>query len=79
MNEETTENDYDKHRYLWQTFRHEIYTPYVSDGMLLHINGEFTIVKLKYSLLSFSIIRCKSRLDADMIVYVLSCISRLLE
>ena len=58
-----------------------------SAGMLLHINGKFTMGKLKSSLLSYSlalnrspisISRCMSMYDADLIVYVLSFISSLI-
>jgi hypothetical protein len=54
---------------LWSTLSNsdaEIYTPYaVAAGMLLHMNGKFTM----------SISRCKSRYEADLSVYVVSFIS----
>jgi hypothetical protein len=63
----------------------EIYTPYAgAAGLLLHINGKFTMEKLKSSLLSYSFIlnhpslsisRCRSRYEADLSVSVVSFIS----
>jgi hypothetical protein len=63
----------------------EIYTPYAgAAGMLLHMNGKFTMGKLKSSLLSLSFVfnrpslsisRCRSRYEADLSVSVVSFIS----
>jgi hypothetical protein len=52
--------------------------------MLLHINGKFTVGRLKSSLLSYSFVlirsslsisRCRSRYEADLAVAVVSFIS----
>ena len=66
-------------------YQREIYTPYAAaPGMFLHINGKFTIVKLKSSLLSQSLVfnrlslsisRCKAKNEAALAVSVLSFIS----
>ena len=63
----------------------EIYTPYAgAAGILLHINGKFTMRKLKSSLLSsnfvlnrpsLSISRCRSRYETDLSVTVVFFIS----
>ena len=62
-----------------------MHTPYAgAAGMLLHINGKFTMGKLKSSLLSYSfalnrpslsISWCRSRYEADVSVSVVSFIS----
>ena len=62
----------------------EIYTPYAgAAGILLHINGKFTMGKLKVYILSYDFVlnrpslsmsRCRSRYEADISVSVVSFI-----
>jgi hypothetical protein len=67
---------------LWNIVSTERYAG--AAGLLLHINGKFTMEKLKSSLLSYSFIlnhpslsisRCRSRYEADLSVSVVSFIS----
>ena len=83
---ETLDLDLDRNQNLWNIVSSERYILHMQDagGMLLHINGMFTMGKLKSSLYSQSFVlnrpslsnsKCRSRYEADLSVYVVSFIS----